>query len=75
MKRAKTGGVSIHRHRPGTRARQRGQGLVEYTVLLMCVVLVLVANPNVILELVQALRDAYAAFADAISLSWFEIPI
>jgi len=73
MKRAKTGGLSIHRHRPGTRARQRGQGLVEYTVLLMCVVLVLVANPNVIVELVQAVRDAYVAFVDAISLSWIPL--
>ncbi|KGM56729.1 hypothetical protein N799_02235 [Lysobacter arseniciresistens ZS79] len=60
---------------PRGRHYQRGQGLVEYTVLLVCAVLVLVANPNIILELVQAIGDAYVAFVDAISLSWFEIPI
>lgn len=57
------------------RRHQSGQGLVEYTVLLICVVLVLVANPNIILELVQAVREAYVAFADAISRSWIAVPI
>lgn len=60
------------RHRAGRR-QQAGQGLVEYTVLLMCVVLILVANPNVILELVQAIQDAYVAFVDAISRSWIPL--
>ena len=41
----------------------------------MCVVLVLVANPNIVLELVQAIRESYAAFADAISRSWIAVPI
>lgn len=63
------------RREPRLRRQQAGQGLVEYTVLLACVVLVLVANPNVVLELVQAIGDAYVAFVDAISLSWFEIPV
>ena len=60
--------------RPWRRRRQQaGQGLVEYSVLLLFVVLVLVANPNVILELVQAMRDAYVAFVDALSLSWIPL--
>ncbi|MDX1548934.1 hypothetical protein [Novilysobacter spongiicola] len=55
--------------------RQAGQGLVEYTVLLVFVVLVIVANPNIILELVQAVRDAYIAFVDVIAMSWIEVPL
>ena len=42
-------------------------------MLLLFVVLVLVANPNVILELVQAMRDVYIAFVDALSLSWIPL--
>lgn len=72
MNQPMTGG---HRtRRPWRRRRQQaGQGLVEYSVLLLFVVLVLVANPNVILELVQAVRDAYVAFVDALSLSWIPL--
>lgn len=72
MNQPMTGG---HRtRRPWRRRRQQaGQGLVEYSVLLLFVVLVLVANPNVILELVQAMRDAYVAFVDALSLSWIPL--
>ena len=72
MNQPMTGG---HRtRRPWRRRRQQaGQGLVEYSVLLLFLVLVLVANPNVILELVQAMRDAYVAFVDALSLSWIPL--
>ena len=72
MNQPMTGG---HRtRRPWRRRRQQaGQGLVEYSVLLLFVVLVLVANPNVILELVQAVRDVYIAFVDALSLSWIPL--
>lgn len=54
----------------GAPARQRGQGLVEYSIVTLLAVLVLVAQPNVLIELVQAMRKLYAAFTYALSLSW-----
>lgn len=56
--------------RSNARALQRGQGLIEYSVVTLLVVVVLVARPNVILELVESVRKAYEAFTYAISLSW-----
>lgn len=52
------------------RALQRGQGLIEYSVVTLLVVVVLIVRPNVILELVESVRKAYEAFTFAISLSW-----
>lgn len=49
---------------------QRGQGLVEYSIVTMLAVLILVGNPNVILQLVEALQQIYDAFVDTIALSW-----
>jgi hypothetical protein len=58
------------RQRTSAPSRQRGQGLIEYSIVTVLAVLVLVAQPNVILELVEAIRRAYAAFTFALSLSW-----
>lgn len=49
---------------------QRGQGLIEYSIVTMLAVLILVGNPNVILQLLEALREMYDAFVDTIALSW-----
>jgi len=51
-------------------ARQRGSALIEYTVVVLLLVTVLLANPNVIRELADALRDAYTSFVYALSISW-----
>ncbi|MBD7923246.1 MULTISPECIES: hypothetical protein [Xanthomonas] len=48
---------------------QRGQSTIEYTVVVMALVIVLIANPNVITDVVTALKDLYAAFVYAISAS------
>jgi len=62
--------TAIH-HAPVCHHRQRGSALVEYTIVVMFLVVVLVAtNGNVIHELVEAVRDAYAAFVYALSISW-----
>lgn len=49
---------------------QRGGALVEYVIVVLALLLVLVANPNVIQQLLQALREAYTSFVYALSVSW-----
>ena len=53
------------------RRRQSGAAHVEYIVVTTLLVLVLLSNPNVIQQLVEALRKAYASFTYALSVSWF----
>lgn len=50
--------------------RQRGGALVEYTIVVLLLVLVLVAYPDAIPQLAKALREVYASFAYALSVSW-----
>lgn len=50
---------------------QRGSAMIEYMVVATFLVIVLVANPNVIKQLADALRDVYASFVYTISASWF----
>lgn len=64
----RTGASAIAAHR-----RQRGQATIEYTVVVMLVVIVLIARPSIIEDVVTALKEAYAAFVYAIS--WSDIPI
>lgn len=54
-----------------TKARfaQKGQATIEYTVVLLLVVIVLLARPDVIADLVGALKSVYEAFFYAISIS------
>lgn len=52
------------------RRRQRGSALIEYTIVALFVVVVLVANDNVIKQLADAIRNAYASFVYALSVSW-----
>jgi Flp pilus assembly pilin Flp len=49
---------------------QRGSATAEYAIVALFVVVVLVANENVIKELADAIRNAYAAFGYALSVSW-----
>ncbi|MCC4592609.1 hypothetical protein [Xanthomonas sacchari] len=48
---------------------QRGQSTIEYTVVVMALVIVLIAKPDVITEVVTTLKELYAAFVYAISVS------
>ena len=53
--------------------RQLGQATIEYTVVVMLAVIVLIAQPNIIDDVVTALKEAYTAFVYA--LSWSDIPL
>lgn len=53
--------------------RQRGQATIEYSIVLILLVIVLIAQPSVITELLNAMKDAYEAFIYAIS--WSDIPV
>jgi Flp pilus assembly pilin Flp len=52
------------------RATQRGSATAEYMIVATLVVVVLVANDNVIKQLATALRNAYASFVYALSVAW-----
>lgn len=53
------------------RRLQRGGAHTEYMIVAMLVVLVLIADDNVIKQLVDAVRKAYSTFVYALSVSWF----
>lgn len=48
--------------------RQRGAALIEYAVVASVGVLVLVAEPNIVLELIDSLRKAYQGFTYMLSM-------
>lgn len=52
---------------------QRGQASIEYVVVVIAVVIILIAKPDVITDIVDALKEAYAAFIYALSAS--DIPV
>ena len=58
-----------------SRKRQAGQAVVEYTIVLMLAVVVLLARPDVITELVETLKEIYAAFVYAMSFSSIPSPV
>lgn len=63
--------MKLPRFRPPVSARaQRGSALIEYSIVTALGIIVLVAEPNIILELVQAMRKAYSSFVYALSLGW-----
>lgn len=51
--------------------RQRGSAMVEFTIVALFIVIVLIADDNVIKQLADAIRNAYASFVYALSVSWF----
>lgn len=55
------------------RRTQGGQSTIEYTVVVMALVIVLIAKPDLITQIVTALKDLYAAFVYAISAS--DVPL
>ena len=52
------------------RAIQRGSAMAEYMIVATLVVVVLVAHDNVIKQLADAIRNAYASFVYALSVAW-----
>lgn len=59
--------------RPSTRRKQRGSALIEYTIVTGLAVLVLVSNPNVVAETINAIKSVYEAFAYSLSTT-FPLP-
>lgn len=55
------------RSTPASARRQHGAATIEYAMVAMLGVLVLVARPNIVLELVEALRRIYTGFVYALS--------
>lgn len=53
-----------------SRQRQRGSAVAEYTIVVLFLVLVLVANPDAIPKLILSLKEAYSSFVYALSVSW-----
>ena len=49
---------------------QRGSATAEYMIVATLVVVILVANDNVIKQLADAFRNAYASFLYALSVAW-----
>lgn len=53
---------------PPSLRRQRGAALIEYAVVASVGVLVLVAEPNIVIELIDSLRKAYQGFTYMLSM-------
>jgi len=51
-------------------SKQRGIATAEYLIVATLVVIVLIADDNVIKQLADAIRNAYASFAYALSVAW-----
>lgn len=49
---------------------QRGSAVIEYSIVTFLVVAVLVAQPNVVVELMDAIHKVYKAFTSAISMTF-----
>jgi Flp pilus assembly pilin Flp len=60
--------ASVHSAR--SPRKQRGSATAEYVMVALFVVIVLIANDNVIKQLADAIRNAYASFAYALSVAW-----
>lgn len=54
---------------PSFRRHQQGVAMIEYAIVTVVGVLVLVAEPNIVLELIDALRRAYQGFTYMLSMS------
>ncbi|MBB1061990.1 hypothetical protein [Marilutibacter spongiae] len=55
---------------PATPMRVRGSAVIEYSIITFFVVVVLIANPNVVSQLMQAMKDVYEAFSYALSMTY-----
>lgn len=60
---------TMQRRIPAFPHAQRGMATVEYAIIATLGVLVLVANPNIVLELANALRRIYTGFVYALSFA------
>jgi len=56
--------------RAATARAQRGSAVIEYSIVTFLAVAVLVAQPNVVVDLMDAIHKVYEAFTHAISLTF-----
>ncbi|RMH93822.1 hypothetical protein EBB59_04030 [Lysobacter pythonis] len=55
--------------------QQTGYVTIEYVIVLICAVVVLLAKPDVITQIVDAIKQIYSAFVYAISFSSIPSPV
>lgn len=55
--------------------RQRGSATVEYLVVTSLVVIALLVEPNVVVQLLDAIKQVYRAFTYALGLTAPSIPV
>ncbi|GAB3339081.1 hypothetical protein [Marilutibacter aestuarii] len=55
---------------PATASKQRGSAIIEYSIIALLIVVVLIADENVIAQLMQAIKDLYGAFSHALSMTF-----
>lgn len=58
------------KRQPRAPTRQQGSAIIEYSIIALLVVVVLIANDNVVGQLMQAIKDLYAAFSYALSMTF-----
>ncbi len=54
----------------GSRRGQAGSAAIEYLLVTSLVVIVLVAEPNIVVELMNAIKQVYRAFTFALGLTY-----
>lgn len=54
----------------GHRRRQTGSAAIEYLLVTSLVVVILVAEPNVVVQLMDAIKQVYRAFTFALGLTY-----
>lgn len=55
---------------PGCGRRQRGSAAIEYLLVTSLVVIVIIAEPNVVVEVMDAIKQVYRAFTFALGLTY-----
>lgn len=61
--------AAARRCRPMPQMRQTGQATIEYTLVVIALVVIMLAQPSVLEQLADALKQVYASFVYAISVS------
>lgn len=59
-----------HTRRAAAARAQRGSAVIEYSIVTFLAVAVVVAQPNVVADLMDAIHKVYQAFTHAISLTF-----
>lgn len=66
---------TVRRSGLGRRRGARGSAAIEFSIITFLVVVVLIAEPNVITLLLDAIKQVYGAFTSALSMTFPTPPI